>query len=150
MENNNSADIALGRFGREPAARLSSDRDPDVLSAATAVQRWELDHSHSKRESRSRAAEHTAEAAGGLSLHRPLHPGTLDEGGAPDMHSICAHIRHNTTCKLMPGPCYRLHCRLWQDSRLLPPDCISCGPHNEDSSQSWKHTDCHTGMTSNH
>ncbi len=75
-EDNNSADIALGRFGREPAARSgSSSPDPDVLSAATAVQRWEMDHSHSKRASRSTAAEVPAEAAGGLSLHRPMRPG---------------------------------------------------------------------------
>lgn len=77
MEDNNSADIALGRFGREPAARSGSNSaDPDVLSAATAVQRWELDHSHSKREICDTSAEMAAKALGGLCLHRPVHPGT--------------------------------------------------------------------------
>ena len=49
VEDANSADIALGRFGREPAAAGSgSAQDADVLSAATAVQRWELDYSHER------------------------------------------------------------------------------------------------------
>lgn len=81
---NNSADIALGRFGREPAARSdSSSPDPDVLSAATAVQRWEMDHSHSKRESRSTTAELPAQAAGGLSLQRPMRPGEIQSACNP-------------------------------------------------------------------
>ena len=78
MEDNNSADIALGRFGREPAARSGSNSaDPDVLSAATAVQRWELDHSHSKREDCGASAGLAATAPGSLSLQRPVHPGML-------------------------------------------------------------------------
>ena len=74
-EHSNSADIALGRFGREPASSAGSSRDADALSGATAVQRWELDHGFSKRDSRSRMAELAATAAEGLSLQRPLHPG---------------------------------------------------------------------------
>ena len=119
-EDNNSADIALGRFGREPAAQTDSDRDRDVLSAATAVQRWELDHSHSKRERRSSNAEQTDEAAG--VLHRPLHPGTiiLYFSWSLEKASIYSHVRQDANCRLLLGSCHRLHYRLLARHHKLP------------------------------
>ena len=78
VEDANSADIALGRFGREPAAAGSgSAQDADVLSAATAVQRWELDHSHERGARQGRRKEAAGEAAGETPLMRP----TLPAGG---------------------------------------------------------------------
>ena len=80
-EDTNSADIALGRFGRARAASSGNDSDPDELSAATAVQRWEQDHSYGKEKRRSRTAEHAAEAGGELSLKRPVYTGALRSAG---------------------------------------------------------------------
>ena len=75
VEDANSADIALGRFGREPAAASSGAAvDADVLSAATAVQRWELDHSHEKGARQGRRKETAVDAAGEIPLVRPTLP----------------------------------------------------------------------------
>lgn len=81
-EANNSADIALGRFGREPAGRQpgansGAGRDPDELSAATALQRWEMDHSAGRAAGAGRKGRSEAGAVGGLSLKRPVHPGDV-------------------------------------------------------------------------
>ena len=82
VEANNSADIALGRFGREPASRQpganpGAGRDPDELSAATALQRWEMDHSAGRAAGAGRKGRSEAEAVGGLSLKRPTRPGDV-------------------------------------------------------------------------
>ena len=78
VEDANSADVALGRFGREPAtASSASAQNADVLSAATAVQRWELDHSHEKGARQGRRKETAGNAAGETPLVRP----TLPAGG---------------------------------------------------------------------
>ena len=75
VEDANSADIALGRFGREPAAASSGAAvDVDVLSAATAVQRWELDHSHEKGARQGRRKDAAGNAAEETPLVRPILP----------------------------------------------------------------------------
>lgn len=88
VEDANSADVALGRFGREPAAAGSgAAQDADVLSATIAVQRWELDHSHEKGVRQGRRKEAAEDAAQEAPLMRP----TLPAGGLwpPRMISCC-------------------------------------------------------------
>ena len=86
VEDTNSADVALGRFGREPAAYPGPERDPDELSAATAVQRWEHDNSQGKRGRAGRVArraEGKAVKPEGLQLQRPAHPGACQATRRP-------------------------------------------------------------------
>ena len=85
VQDANSADIALGRLGREPAAANSgSAQDVDVLSAATAVQRWELDHSHERGARQGRRKDAAGDAAGETPLVRP----TLPAGGLTRPHMM--------------------------------------------------------------
>ena len=91
VEDANSADVALGRFGREPAAAGSGPAvDVDLLSAVTAVQRWELDHSHEKGARQGRRKEAAGDAAGKTPLVRPTLPaGSLRQ---PDMMQ-CSQVQ---------------------------------------------------------
>ena len=111
IEDANSADVALGRFGREAAAAGSgAAQDADVLSAATAVQRWELDHR------RKEAAEEAAQEA-------PLMRPTLPAGSLwpPRMISCCQLqlLKASMVVNVVFGP-YGRSCRIAMQAPQVP------------------------------